>query len=52
MVGINTNELKNEITDKGGDLYLKYTIDVNSGFLSENELFINIKECNRENKGE
>lgn len=51
MIGINANELKNEITDKGGDLYLKYTIDVNSGFLSENEMFINIKECNGENKG-
>lgn len=45
MIGINTNELKNEITDKGGDLYLKYTVDVNSGLLSENEMFINIKEC-------
>lgn len=48
MIGINTDELKNEITDRGGDLYLKYTIDVNSGFLSENEMFINVKECNRE----
>ena len=52
MIGINTNALKNDITDNGGDLYLKYTIDVNSGFLSENEMFINIKERNGENKGE
>lgn len=52
MVGINTDALKNEVGERGGDLYLKYTVDVNSGFLSENEMFINIKECSRENKGE
>lgn len=46
MVGINTDEIKNEITDCGGDLYMRYTIDVNSSFLSMNELFINIKENN------
>ncbi len=37
MIGIN---------DNGGDLYMKYTIDVNSDFLSENEIFVNVEECN------
>lgn len=46
MVGINANELKNEINENGGDLYMKYTVDVNSDFLSENEIFVNIEECN------
>ncbi len=45
MIGINANDIKNHITDNGGDLYLKYTIDINSGFFSENEMYINIKEC-------
>lgn len=45
MVGINTDEIRNGITDKGGDLYMKYTIDINSDFLSENELFVNVEEC-------
>ncbi len=44
MIGVRTDEIKNSVTDDGGDLYLKYTIDINSGFLSENEMFINIKE--------
>lgn len=44
MIGVNTNELKNEITDHGGNLYMKYTIDVNSDFFSENEVFVNITE--------
>lgn len=47
MMGINTNDIKNEITDKGGSLYLSYTIDINSGLLSENEMYINITECER-----
>lgn len=47
MMGINTNDLKNEITDNGGSLYLNYTIDINSDFLSDNEMFINITECER-----
>ena len=46
MIGVNTDELKNDMTDKGGDLYMKYTIDINSDFLSENQVFVNVKECN------
>lgn len=46
MVGISTDEIKNEIGDNGGDLYFKYTIDINSSYMSDNELFINIKESN------
>lgn len=44
MIGINTDDLKNGITDHGGDLYMKYTIDVNSDFLSENEVYVNVRE--------
>ena len=45
MIGISGDEIKSGVNDNGGDLYLKYTIDINSGLLSENEMFINIKEC-------
>ena len=47
MIGISGDEIKSGINDNGGDLYLKYTIDINSGLLSENEMFINIKECKK-----
>ena len=45
MIVISADDIKSYINDNGGDLYLKYTIDINSGLLSENEMFINIKEC-------
>ena len=31
------------ITTDGGELYLKYTIDINSGLLSENEMTITVE---------
>lgn len=44
MVGISTDEIRNNLSENGGDLYFRYTVDINSGFISVNELFINIKE--------
>ena len=32
--------------ETGGEIYLKYTLDINSSYMSENEMFINVKECN------
>ncbi len=46
MIGINTNNLRVKMDDSGGILYFKYTIDVNSGFLSENKMIITVKERN------
>lgn len=46
IVGINTDKITSTLTDDGGDLYLKYTIDINSSFMSQNEMFINIRENN------
>ena len=43
MVGITADEIRSELNDDGGNLYLKYTIDINSSFMSKNEMFINIK---------
>lgn len=43
MMGISADEVRNELSDEGGDLYFKYTIDINSSFVSVNELFVNVK---------
>lgn len=43
MIGISTNELRNEITAGGGELYVRYTIDVNSGLMLTNEITIKVK---------
>ncbi|MCL2087173.1 MAG: DUF1934 domain-containing protein [Oscillospiraceae bacterium] len=44
MVGIAADTIRADFNDNGGKLYLKYTVDINSSFMSENEMFINIKE--------
>ena len=43
MVGITTAELKPELNENGGKIHLKYTIDVNGGLMTENEITINVK---------
>ena len=43
MVGITTDELKPELNENGGKIHLKYTIDVNGGLMTENEITINVK---------
>lgn len=43
MMGINAFEVKNNLGSDGGTLYLKYSIDINSDFVSENELNIRVK---------
>jgi len=46
MVGITADEIRSELDDSGGSLYLKYTVDINSSYMSETEMNINIKERN------
>lgn len=43
MVGITTGELKPELDENGGKIHLKYTIDINGGLMTENEITINVK---------
>ncbi len=46
MIGVCTDEIRNELKSTGGDVYLRYTLDINSSYMSENEMHINVKECN------
>lgn len=43
MVGITTHELHNSLNENGGDIHLRYSIDVNSGLMTENEISIRVK---------
>ena len=43
QIGIFAEEIQNRLTGQGGQLYFKYQLDVNSVFLSENEVTINVK---------
>ncbi len=42
-LGVYTNKIDNRITDDGGNLCLRYTLDVNSSLIAENEINIRIK---------
>lgn len=43
VVGITTKQLNSSLTDKGGDIHLRYTVDVNAGLITENEINIKVK---------
>ncbi len=41
-MGIYGHDVENKLTFDGGDLYFRYTIDVNGSFVSDNELFLHV----------
>ena len=43
-VGVSAKWVRNELTDEGGKLALRYTVDANSTLLSDNEIRIDIKK--------
>ncbi|MBQ0110489.1 MAG: DUF1934 domain-containing protein [Oscillospiraceae bacterium] len=45
-VGIFGETVEGKLTSHGGRLFMKYSLDINSGLISENEIEINVKETN------
>lgn len=43
-VGIFAQFIENELRDKSGSLRMRYTLDINSGYISDNEIIIDVKE--------
>ena len=43
-VGVSARFVRNRLTDEGGSLRLRYTVDANSTLLSDNEIWIDIKK--------
>ncbi len=43
MVGITTSVFRQNLTSDGGEISLKYSVDVNAGLMSENEITIKVK---------
>lgn len=43
MVGISTSLLRQNLSSDGGEINLKYSIDVNAGLMTENEITIKVK---------
>ncbi len=43
-VGVSARYVRNRLTDEGGSMRLRYTVDANSTLLSDNEIWIDIKK--------
>ncbi len=43
MVGITTSLFRQKLSSDGGEITLKYSIDVNAGLMTENEITIKVK---------
>lgn len=44
MIGVFTDTIQANLTDEGGDLWVRYSLDFNSDLASRNEFKINIKK--------
>ena len=44
MIGVFGERLRSNFADVGGELFMRYTIDVNGGYQSRNEIKITVKE--------
>ncbi|MDR2931796.1 MAG: DUF1934 domain-containing protein [Oscillospiraceae bacterium] len=43
-IGVSGNSIRSSLTDDGGNLSFKYSLDINSLLASENEMYIHIQE--------
>lgn len=44
MIGVLGSSIKSTLGDVGGNLAIKYSLDINSMLASENEMYVNVKE--------
>ena len=52
MLGVFTNNVDFHFSDNQGEMKIKYSMDINSSFISTNEVTIKIKRIDKQNKGE
>ncbi len=51
-VGILASDIQNNFDCNGGSLYMKYTIDINGTFVSENEIYIEVTLLSSKNNND
>ena len=44
MIGVSGSRIKSNLTDSGGNVEFKYSLDINSLLASENEMYVHVKE--------
>ena len=43
ILGISTRQMENKLNLEGGEIHLKYSVDINAGLITENEIDIKVK---------
>lgn len=43
-IGVSGGHIKSSLTETGGNLVIKYSLDINTLLASENEMYVNVKE--------
>lgn len=49
MIGVFSDTISSQLDENGGKLYVKYSLDFNSSFVSKNEFYIDITNIGRGN---
>lgn len=44
-IGVSTRKIDSKLNENGGELYFSYSLDINQTYVSDNEVYINIKDC-------
>jgi uncharacterized beta-barrel protein YwiB (DUF1934 family) len=44
MIGVSAHELHNSLGEHGGEVYFRYSLDVNASHISDNEVYVTIGE--------
>ena len=52
VLGIYTHSIINRLTEDGGELYFRYTIDANGSMVSENEVLLEVSRTGYKPQGE
>jgi uncharacterized beta-barrel protein YwiB (DUF1934 family) len=47
MVGVSSCRILSRLSDGGGELTFNYTLDINSNLVSQNEVYISVKEAQK-----
>lgn len=47
MVGVSGCRIKSGLGDRGGELVFNYTLDINSNTVSQNEVYVNVRETGK-----
>lgn len=44
QIGVSAHEIRNRLNEDGGEVYFKYSLDINSSHVSDNEVYVTVGE--------